>query len=194
MATTHLLYLHGFRSSPASSKARLMAATMASRHPDVTWLCPALAASPKQAMAEVLQDIADWPRDSMAVVGSSLGGFYATWLAERLGCKAVLLNPVVHPARDLAAYIGDNALWHDPAQSFYFDPTFVDALLAQEVARISRPARYMAVIARGDEVLDWREMAGHYPGAAIKLLAAGDHALSDFEQHLDDILAFLALA
>ncbi|MCM2342584.1 YqiA/YcfP family alpha/beta fold hydrolase, partial [Rhodoferax sp.] len=125
---------------------------------------------------------------------SSLGGFYATWLAERLGCKAVLLNPAVHPARDLAASVGDNALWHDPAQSFSFDPAYVAELLAQEVACISRPERYFAVIARGDEVLDWREMSGHYPGVTIKLLPAGDHALSDFEQHLADILGFLALA
>ena len=193
MPITHLLYLHGFRSSPASNKARLMAATVASRHPDVVWWCPALAASPKLAMEEVLQGIAHWPKNGMAVVGSSLGGFYATWLAERLGCKVVLLNPAVHPARDLADYLGDNALWHDPEQSFSFDPAFVDELRAQEVARISRPERYFAVIAKGDEVLDWREMTGHYPGAAIKLLPAGDHALSDFEQHLDAILGFLAL-
>ncbi|HSO44206.1 MAG TPA: YqiA/YcfP family alpha/beta fold hydrolase, partial [Rhodoferax sp.] len=158
MSTTHLLYLHGFRSSPASNKARLMAAAVARRHPDVTWLCPALAASPKQAMDEVLQAVSHWPKATMAVMGSSLGGFYATWLAERLGCKAVLLNPAVHPARDLAAYIGDNALWHDPEQSFRFDPAYVDELLAQEIARISHPERYFAVIARGDEVLDWREM------------------------------------
>jgi len=193
MFITHLLYLHGFRSSPASNKARLMAAAVASRHPGVTWWCPALAASPKQAMDEVLQGITDWPKDSMAVMGSSLGGFYASWLAERLGCKAVLLNPAVHPARDLAAYIGKNEMWHDPAQSFMFDPAFVDELRAQEVARISHPERYFAIIARGDEVLDWREMSGHYPGATIKLLPAGDHALSDFDQHLDDILKFLAL-
>lgn len=170
-----------------------MAAAVASRHPDVTWLCPALVASPKQAMDEVMLAVADWPKDSMAVMGSSLGGFYATWLAERLGCKAVLLNPAVHPARDLAAYIGDNALWHDPEQSFRFDPAFIDELLAQEIARISHPERYFAVIARGDEVLDWREMTSHYPGAAIKLLPAGNHALSDFDRHLDDILNFLAL-
>lgn len=193
MTITHLLYLHGFRSSPASNKARLMAAAVASRHPGVTWWCPALAASPKQAMDEVQQGIADWPKDSMAVMGSSLGGFYATWLAERLGCKAVLLNPAVHPARDLAAYIGKNEMWHDPAQSFMFDPAFVDELLAQEIVRISCPERYFAVIAKGDEVLDWREMTSHYPGATVKLLPAGDHALSDFDQHLDGILKFLAL-
>jgi hypothetical protein len=171
----------------------MMAAAVASRHPDVTWLCPSLPASPAQAMADVWQAIAGWPRKTMAVVGSSLGGFYATWLAERLGCKAALLNPAVHPARDLAAYIGDDSVWHDPAQSFLFDPAYVGELQAQEVACISHPERYFAVIAKGDEVLDWREMTGQYPGAAIKLLSEGDHALSDFDQHLDEVLGFLAL-
>jgi hypothetical protein len=193
MRTTHLLYLHGFRSSPASNKAQMTAAAVASRHPGVTWLCPALPASPRQAMQEVLQAVAHWPHASMAVVGSSLGGFYATWLAERLGCKAALLNPAVLPARDLAAQIGEHALWHDPQQSFTFSQTHVDELKAQEIARISQPERYFAVIAKGDEVLDWHEMLGHYPGAAIKLLPGGDHALSDFDQHLDEMLAFLQL-
>lgn len=78
MHTTHLLYLHGFRSSPASTKARMTAAGVAKRFPGVTWLCPALPASPKQAMDEVLQATADWPWSTTAVVGSSLGGFYAT--------------------------------------------------------------------------------------------------------------------
>ncbi|BCO26478.1 hypothetical protein MIZ03_1361 [Rhodoferax lithotrophicus] len=194
MRTTHLLYLHGFRSSPSSAKAQKTAAAVASRHPGVTWLCPALPPSPRQAMNEVLQAVADWPHESMAVMGSSLGGFYATWLAERLGCKAVLLNPAVHPARDLAAQIGEHTLWHDPQQHFTFDQSHVDELKAQEIARISLPGRYFAVIAKGDEVLDWREMLAHYPGATVKLLPGGDHALSDFDQHLDQALDFLQLA
>jgi predicted esterase YcpF (UPF0227 family) len=106
----------------------------------------------------------------------------------------VLLNPAVHPARDLAAYIGQNKCWHDPQQSFLFDPTYVGELRAQEIAHISHPVRYFAVIANGDEVLDWREMTAHYPGVKLKLLPAGDHALSDFEQHLDEVLGFLELA
>jgi len=193
MTTTHLLYLHGFRSSPASTKARMTAAAVADRHPGVTWLCPALPASPRQAMDEVLQAISDWPRDAMAVVGSSLGGFYATWLAERFGCKAVLLNPAVRPARDLAAHLGENAVWQDPETHFVFEASSIDELLAQEVPRITQPARYFAVIAKGDEVLDWREMTGHYPGARLKLLPASDHALSDYDQHLDEVLDFLDL-
>lgn len=193
MPTTHLLYLHGFRSSPLSNKAQKTAAHVARRCPGVVWLCPALPASPKEAMDGVLHAIADWPRDQMAVMGSSLGGFYATWLAERLGCKAALLNPAVRPARDLAAHPGEHTVWHDPDQHFVFEASFIDELVALEVPHISRPERYFAVIAKGDEVLDWREMAEHYPGARIKLLPDGDHALSDYDQHLDEVLGFLDL-
>ena len=145
-------------------------------------------------MDEVLQSIAHWPRTSMAVMGSSLGGFYATWLAERLGCQAVLLNPAVKPARDLAAQLGEHALWHDPTQHFTFDLSHVNELITQEIPHISQPERYFAVIAKGDEVLDWHEMLAHYPGATIKLLPGSDHALSDFELHLDQALGFLNLA
>lgn len=191
MRTTHLLYLHGFRSSPASTKARMTAAAVAKRFPGIHWLCPALPASPKQAMVEVLQATAHWPLATTAVIGSSLGGFYATWLAERWGCKAVLLNPAVHPARDLAAHLGDQTVWHDPGQHFVFEAAYVDELLALEVASITQPNRYLAVIAKGDEVLDWQEMLAHYACATTKLLPAGDHALSDYDQHIDEVLDFL---
>ena len=95
MAVTHLLYLHGFRSSPQSNKARQVAARVAQRHPRVTWWCPQLPPSPKAAIDMVMQGIAAWPRPHMAVMGSSLGGFYATCAAEATACKAVLLNPAI---------------------------------------------------------------------------------------------------
>jgi len=193
MNTTHLLYLHGFLSSPASNKARMTAAAVAERHPAVTWLCPMLAASPRQAMAEVLQAIDGWPSATTAIIGSSLGGFYATWLAERLGCKAALLNPAVRPARDLAPHIGEQSLWHAPDTRFMLEPHYIDELRAMELPRISQPERYFAVIAKGDEVLDWREMQAHFSAATIKLLATGDHALSDYDQHLGEVLGFLQL-
>ena len=194
MPTTHLLYLHGFRSSPQSAKARQVAAWMQSRHPEVVWWCPQLPPSPREAMERVRQGIAGWPRDSMAVMGSSLGGFYATHVAETCGCKAVLLNPAVNPARDLAKYIGEQTAWHDPNEHFFFEPRFVDELRALAHGPVARPENYFALIAKGDEVLDWREMAGRYPGAQIRLLEGGDHAISDFARHLPELMNFLELA
>jgi predicted esterase YcpF (UPF0227 family) len=190
---THLLYLHGFRSSPQSAKARTMAQHMAAQHPQVEWWCPQLPPSPEDAMRLILQGIAGWPRTSMAVVGSSLGGFYATAVAEATGCRAVLLNPAVHPARDLAKYIGEQTSWHDPEERFFFRPEFVQELRNLTPPGVTLPARYLAVIAKGDEVLDWREMSARYEGAAQRLLEGGDHAISDFEAHLPAVMEFLGL-
>ena len=191
-APTHLLYLHGFRSSPQSAKARRMAAWVQAERPDIVWWCPQLPPSPAQAMREVEAGIAAWPRECMAVIGSSLGGFYATAVAERHGCAAVLLNPAVDPARDLAKHIGETTAWHSD-ERFFFAPEFVDELRALTPAAITDPARYFAVIAKGDEVLDWREMAARYAGCHVKLLDGGDHALTDFDDHLPDLLHFLKL-
>lgn len=192
-APSHLLYLHGFRSSPQSFKAQRMAAWMQAHRPDVTWWCPQLPPSPQAAMQLITQGTAGWPVGRMAVVGSSLGGFYATAVAERSGCPAVLLNPAVNPARDLEKYIGEQTAFHDPEQHFYFRPEFIGELQALTVPAITRPERYAAVICKGDEVLSWQEMSGRYPGAHIRLLEGGDHAISDFDEHLPFVLDFLHL-
>jgi uncharacterized protein len=195
VALTHLLYLHGFRSSPQSTKARIVAAHVQRHAPQVHWWCPQLPPSPREAMALVMDGIAAWPRETMAVIGSSLGGFYATCVAEATGCRAVVLNPAVHPARDLARHIGEHAAWHDPSQHFFFEPSYIDELRALDPGPLRDPSRYFAVIAKGDEVLDWREMTARYAGARIDLLEGGDHALSDFEAaHLQDVMDFAGLS
>ncbi len=192
-ATTHLLYLHGFRSSPESFKARMIAAWLAAHRPEVVWWCPQLPPSPAAAWRTIGAGIAAWPRATMAVAGSSLGGFYATAVAESTGCRALLLNPAVDPARDLAAYVGEQTQFHHPDERFEFRSEYLDELRALRPRAITRPERYGAVIAMGDELLDWREMTGRYPGATIRLLEGGDHALSDFERHLPFVLSFLNL-
>ncbi|WP_460488043.1 YqiA/YcfP family alpha/beta fold hydrolase [Curvibacter fontanus] len=193
MPTTHLLYLHGFRSSPRSTKAQLVQERVAQQHPGVTLWCPQLPPSPHQAMDEVMRGIAAWPHARMAVMGSSLGGYYATWIAEQTGCPAVLLNPAVFAARDLATQVGVHPNWHEPQESFEFRADYVDELRALAVSAITRPDRYYALIAKGDEVLDWREMSAHYPGAHGRLLEGSDHAISEFAAYLDEVLAFLDL-
>jgi predicted esterase YcpF (UPF0227 family) len=192
-AVTHLLYLHGFRSSPQSTKARIVAAWLAAHRPGVVWHCPQLPPSPAAAVRDVIAHTANWPSDTMGVVGSSLGGFYATVVAERVGCRAVLLNPAVDPARDLARYIGEITAWHSD-ERFHFRAEFVDELRALSPSALTDPRRYLAILAKGDELLDWREMHARYAGCQVKLLEGSDHALSDFERHLPELLGFLGLA
>jgi len=191
---THLLYLHGFRSSPQSFKAQRLARAVAALARPPHWWCPQLPPSPAQAIARVRQGIADWPLSRMAVLGSSLGGFYAHVLARQIGCPVVLLNPAVRPARDLAGYIGEHPAWHDPAQRIHFDAAFIDELRDLEATPARQSPPMLAVIAKGDEVLDWREMLEAYGSDRVRLIEGGDHALSDFETDLPEILAFLGLA
>ena len=191
---THLLYLHGFRSSPQSFKAQRMARAVSALPQAPQWWCPQLPPSPAQAMALLRQGLTDWPQDRMAVVGSSLGGFYAHVLARQIGCPVVLLNPAVHPARDLAGYIGEHPAWHDPGQRIHFDASFIDELRALEATPALHTPPTLAVIAKGDEVLDWREMQAAYGHDRLRLIEGSDHAISDFDTFLPEILGFLRLS
>jgi predicted esterase YcpF (UPF0227 family) len=129
----------------------------------------------------------------MAVMGSSLGGYYATWIAEQTGCRAVLLNPAVFAARDLATQVGVHPSWHEPQATFEFKATYVDELRALAVPTVTQPERYYALIAKGDEVLDWREMSAHYSGTHGRLLEGSDHAITAFADYLAEVLDFLQL-
>ncbi|MBS7351010.1 MAG: esterase [Comamonas sp.] len=194
MATTHLLYLHGFRSSPQSAKARMVADYVAQHHPKVQWLCPQLPPSPRQAMQEVLAQVANWPSAQMAVVGSSLGGYYASYIAQQKGCKSALLNPSTQPERSLAAYIGQHPQWHEPSQAIFFKPEYLDELRALDCSHLPPAGAELGIFATGDELLNWQDMAARYPQAQQHIVQGSDHALSDFAQHLPTLMAFLDLA
>jgi predicted esterase YcpF (UPF0227 family) len=193
LPVTKILYLHGFRSSPLSTKAQLLERHVREHFPQVHWWCPQLPPSPRAAMEMVTQGVSGWPAATTGVIGSSLGGFYAAQVAQMLGCRGVLLNPAVHPARDLAGAVGEQALWHRPEDRFDFEPGFVAELKALENGPLKYPENFFAVIAKGDEVLDWREMTNFCRGARIKLLEGGDHGLADFGNHIGEVFAFLGL-
>lgn len=188
-----ILYLHGFRSSPQSYKARVMAEHMQSLGRADEFFCPALSPSPALAIAQaeaILATIAD--QNDLArvtIIGSSLGGYYATWLAEQYGCKALLLNPAVKPPRDLESYVGVTTYYHSD-QVFEFKSGYVAELRALVVASITRPQRYFLIAATGDEVLDWREMVGHYPQAKQLIIEGSDHGIAEFADYLDQVMAF----
>jgi predicted esterase YcpF (UPF0227 family) len=190
-AAQHLLYLHGFRSSPRSFKARVVHQRMAQLGRAQSLICPQLPASPKAAM-ELVLTLAERHKDSLAIVGSSLGGFYATWLAERFGCRAVLINPAVDPLKDLDKHVGVTSAWHSD-EPFEFKREYIDELAGLRVARITRPERYFLLAATGDEVLDYRDMVAHYAGAHQHVIEGSDHAVSEFEQYVDEVLAFCGM-
>lgn len=187
-----ILYLHGFRSSPHSFKARLIAERMQALGRGAEYQCPQLPASPREAMALAMRLIRDVAPNELTLIGSSLGGYYATSLAEQTGCRAVLLNPAVKPPRDLAQYVGVITDYHSGAP-FEFKREYIDELKALAVTQITHPERYFLLAATGDEVLDWREMVEHYPRARHRVINGSDHGISDFSEYLEDVLAFCGI-
>ena len=184
-----ILYLHGFRSSPSSFKARLLGERLRPCEPSVNYLCPQLPASPKAAIEYAQQLVVGVDPTRLTVIGSSLGGYYATWLAEATGCKAVLLNPAVSAPQNLKKYVGVTTQFHS-SQPFEFKALYIDELRALSIARITQPSRYFLLAASGDEVLDWREMVAHYPAARHKVIEGSDHGMSDFADHIDEVITF----
>lgn len=182
-----ILYLHGFRSSPQSVKARQLGAWMAARGLAHRFVCPALSHVPGEAIAQAEGVIAraDSP---VTVVGSSLGGYYATWLAERHRLRAVLINPAVVAHLSLADYVGEQSNLYT-GETFQFTAEYVAQLERLEVARIS-PERYFLLVETGDEVLDYRQAVARYAGARQVVLPDGDHSFTRFIDYLEPIAAF----
>ena len=180
-----LIYIHGFNSSPASHKARLLRQRLEALGRGAEFLAPALPVSPARASA-LLDELARRHRGA-ALVGSSLGGYYATWLAERHGLNAALLNPAVRPYELLKDHVG-------PQQNLYTGERYeltrrhVDELSALEVDRVT-PARYLLIAASGDEVLDYRGAVERYRGCRSIVIEGGDHGLSSFADYLDLVIA-----
>ncbi len=187
-----ILYLHGFRSSPLSMKARLTGERMAQLGRSAEFVCPQLPASPRLAMELAFQLVEGVPAGELAIIGSSLGGYYATWMAERLGCRAVLLNPAVVPMLDLDQHVGVTTAYHSD-EPFEFKREYIEELRELAVPKVTRPGRYFLIACTGDEVLDYRDMLAHYPGARQKVVQGSDHAISEYADYLDEVLAFCGI-
>lgn len=187
-----LIYLHGFNSSPASHKARVLGTLMEQRGLGHLYACPALPDTPAEAIRTIEALVAGRDARSITFVGSSLGGYYATYLAERRDCRAVLINPAITPHVGLAAYLGPQKNLHTGAP-YVLTQAHLDGWRALLIERID-PERYLLLLETGDEVLDWREAARKYEGARAAIRDGGDHSLQSFPEHLERILAFAGLA
>ena len=187
---TALIYIHGFNSSPASFKARVLQAALAERVPSATFLAPALPPSP-YAATRLLDALVVAHRQAI-LVGSSLGGYYAGWLAERYDLRAVLVNPAVRPYELLHDHVGMQTNLYT-GERYEFTGAHVEELRALEQDWVT-PARYLLMLETGDEVLDYRQAVARYAGAQQYVIEGGDHGFGDFAEHLEVVFAFAGLA
>lgn len=186
-----IVYLHGFCGSPASQKAQQLRAHMAARGLDGHFWCEQLPVGPRAAiaLAEAALQSSDSP---VTLVGSSLGGFYATYLAEKHGLPAALINPAVLAHVSLKDLVGTQRNFHT-GESFEFTPAHADELKSLDVPGISRPERYLLLVETGDEVLDYRQAVAKFAGARQIVIEGGDHSFQRFGEYLDTLLRFAGL-
>jgi predicted esterase YcpF (UPF0227 family) len=188
-----LVYLHGFRSSPRSAKAIQLGAAVAALPAAIRpkLIVPALPDRPARAMETIDAVAAGCDQSQLCFIGSSLGGFYATVAAERLGTRAVLINPAVCPDEELRPHAGVQTNLHTGAAFEVTDAHFAE-LRAMRLARITRPERYWLFVETGDEVLDYREAVAYYAGALQEVVRGGDHSLVTFPERIPDIVEWAA--
>lgn len=189
-----ILYLHGFRSSPQSTKAQLMAQAMAERGLSAQFFMPQLPSSPAAAirLCEALIAEQHDGQQPLTIIGSSLGGYYATYLAEQHDCRAILINPAIYATRDLSTQLGQLRYFHDD-RPFQF--TLKDLCELRPLFRAQiKPERYFLLAGDRDEVLDWQEMSKRYAGAKQIVVPGIDHSFSCFSDYIQDMLAFAGLA
>jgi predicted esterase YcpF (UPF0227 family) len=187
-----LLYIHGFNSSPASHKARVVKQRLEALGRRSEFACPALPDRPAHAMAMLEEQLSRAQLSEVTLVGSSLGGYYATYLAEKLGMRAVLVNPAVDPYVGLQAYLGTQ-------KNIYTGATYqltLQHLTELRVLDVDRPtllARYYLMVTTGDEVLDYRKAVQKYLGAKQLVVPGSDHGFGDFGNYLDSVLEFAGI-
>jgi predicted esterase YcpF (UPF0227 family) len=181
-----IVYLHGFNSSPQSHKAQVMQRYMRERGLEKEFACPALPPLASEAIRAAEGLIGG--KENLCLVGSSLGGFYATYLAEKHGLKAVLLNPAIDPHVGLRAYLGPQTNLHT-GEPYELAEAHLEQWARLYCPRIT-PGRYLLIVETGDEVLDYRKAVERYAGAERLVIPGGDHSLQSFPQHLARILEF----
>ena len=189
--TTAILYIHGLNSSPASTKASQLNAAMTSLGLQAQLRVPALHHHPRQAIAQLEALITELGRP--VLVGSSLGGYYATHLAERHGLKALLINPAVCPHRLFDGYLGPQRN-HYSGETWDLTADHVTALAELETPPPADPTRYQVWLQTADETLDYRHAQTYYRHCALRIEAGGDHGFQGFAERLPMLFAFAGIA
>jgi predicted esterase YcpF (UPF0227 family) len=186
-----IIYLHGFNSSPQSGKAQYLKRYLDGQGKGAEVVCPQLPHRPDLAVAVVEAEIARQPKEKITLVGSSLGGFYATWLAEKHSVRAVLINPAIDPHVDLRTYLGMQQAFHGGER---YELTEEHLRQWKELFVIKvHPERYLLLVETGDEVLDYRAAVRKYRGAKQVIVQGGDHTLASFPKQIPLILEFAGM-
>lgn len=187
-----ILYVHGFNSSPASHKANQLRERLAAKGREKEFFCPALSSRPQEAMSKLKDLIGTTGAQNVTLVGSSLGGFYATWLTEETGCRSVLVNPAITPHEGLRGYLGAQKNLYT-GEEYELTEDHLAQLKALYIPQPGRMDRYLLMHTTGDELLDWRVAVERFSGCRQIVVDGSDHGFSEFGDYIDSVLEFSAV-
>ena len=186
-----LIYIHGFLSSPLSFKAQQTQAWLAEHHPEITYHCPQLTPYPEQTRLELEQLVESLLPQPVYLMGSSLGGFWATWLAEKYNLRALLINPSVHPSEFMPEYLDVDLKSYHSDDTYRLTAQHIDEINAADI-QPKRLSNYWLLVQTGDESLDYRQAVERFSGCKQTVEEGGDHSFQNFERYLASGLNFLA--
>lgn len=189
----NVIYLHGFKSSPLSIKGQQLDEYCRCHSSHNVYL-PDLNQTPQQVIEQISTLIEDLPE--VGLVGSSLGGFYATQLVAKYGVPAVLINPAMRPWQLFRSLFGMDHIPLKVTESWTLDDTQLDHLAAIAVPFVQDADKIMVLLQQGDEVLDYREAERYYSTVSHRSLIMtemhGNHAMENFADKIPMILEFLS--
>lgn len=186
-----IVYIHGFNSSPSSHKSNQLRERLAALGRENEFACPALPHWPREAMALLEHEVAGVAAEKVTLVGSSLGGFYATYLTEKLGLRSVLVNPAISPHEGLRTYLGRQKNLYS-GDEYVLTKEHLAQLAGLRVDKPVKMDRYLLMHTTGDELLDWRIAVDHYHGCRQVIVQGSDHGFREFGDYIDIVLEFAA--
>ena len=190
----NILYIHGFNSSPLSVKAEQTRLYLFNNFPQVNFYCPQLVSNPKGAINQLEQIILSSPTNSSwFLIGSSLGGYFASYLSEKYNVPCVLVNPAIKPFELLEDYLGEQV---NPYTEEVYQVTREHMLELKAIEpkrpsfNIAQKNNYLVMVQTDDEVLNYQQAVEKYEHCRLVVEQGGDHSFIDFEHHLPTIAGF----
>ena len=181
-----IIYIHGFGSSGEGIKAKLFREYF--KEKGIRFIAPSLSYIPELAIKTLEELIESYDKEDVQLMGSSLGGFYSIYLANKYNLKAVLINPSIYPYKTLPKVLGNAPSFHDES-SFTWMQFHIDSLKDYEVTS-PQDKNFMLLTQKGDETLNFEEAVKKLPDAYRIIEEGGSHGFDGIERHFENVEMF----